>query len=120
MRPIAVLTPGSARTFVSSSGVTASSTDSIIASLRTPNNYTPNASIDYANELQARRSSGTEIPAYAKIAARDWCFFVTKTTLLVGRADAAARPNPPESSLSVSEEANGGRHQVSGPEARMA
>ena len=70
----------------------------IIASLRVPPNYTPNASIDYNNELQARRNQGNNIPAFAKIAARDWCFFVQKTVLLIGRADSAVRPNPPSSS----------------------
>lgn len=71
--------------------------NTVIASLRAPN-YTPNAAIDYANDLQARRNKGTNIPAYAKIAARDWCFFVKKTKLLIGRADSAVRPHPPTSS----------------------
>jgi hypothetical protein len=70
----------------------------IISSLRVPANYTPNAAIDYANDLQARRTQGTDIAAYAKIAARDWCFFVKKTILLIGRVDSALRPNPPQSS----------------------
>lgn len=65
----------------------------IIASLRVPQ-YTPNAAIDYANELQMRRIQGDNIAAYAKIAARDWCFFVKKTTLLIGRVDATLRPHP--------------------------
>ncbi|KAF2791008.1 hypothetical protein K505DRAFT_364207 [Melanomma pulvis-pyrius CBS 109.77] len=71
--------------------------NTIIASLRTPSNYTPNASVDYANELQARKNQGSNIAAFAKIAARDWCFFVQKTILLIGRADSALRPNPPSS-----------------------
>lgn len=66
----------------------------IIASLRTPPNYTPNAAIDYANDLQARRTNG-DVAAYAKIAARDWCFFVKKTTLLIGRVDSSLRTQPP-------------------------
>ncbi|KAF2009165.1 fork head transcription factor 1 [Aaosphaeria arxii CBS 175.79] len=70
----------------------------IIASLRTPRDYTPNAAVDYANDLQARRNEGRNIAAFAKIAARDWCFFVQKTVLLIGRADARLRPNPPTSS----------------------
>jgi pSer/pThr/pTyr-binding forkhead associated (FHA) protein len=72
--------------------------NTIIAALRTPSNYTPNAAIDYANELQARKNQGTNIAAFAKIAARDWCFFVQKTILLIGRADSMLRPNPPSSS----------------------
>ncbi|KAF2712904.1 hypothetical protein K504DRAFT_449688 [Pleomassaria siparia CBS 279.74] len=74
----------------------------IIAALRTPSGYTPNASIDYNNELQARKNQGNNIPAFAKIAARDWCFFVQKTILLIGRADSALRPNPPSSSQDAS------------------
>jgi hypothetical protein len=70
----------------------------IIQHLRVPTLYTPHASIDYANDLQARRTKGSDIEAYAKIAARDWCFFVKKTTLLIGRADSAIRPQPPTSS----------------------
>ncbi|KAF2001775.1 hypothetical protein P154DRAFT_432329 [Amniculicola lignicola CBS 123094] len=71
--------------------------NTIIAALRAPVNYTPNAAIDYANDLQARRNEGN-IAAFAKIAARDWCFFVQKTVLLIGRAEAAARPSQPVSS----------------------
>ncbi|KAH7070458.1 fork head domain-containing protein [Paraphoma chrysanthemicola] len=67
----------------------------VIASLRTPRDYTPNAAIDYANDLQARRNEGKNIEAFAKIAARDWCFFVKETRVLIGRADAAMRPGPP-------------------------
>ncbi|KAF2114534.1 fork head domain-containing protein [Lophiotrema nucula] len=70
----------------------------VIGALRTPGNYAPNASIDYANDLQARRNQGNNVAAFAKIAARDWCFFVQKTILLIGRADSAIRPNPPTSS----------------------
>jgi len=69
----------------------------VIASLRTPRHYTPNAVVDYANELQARRNEGQNIAAFAKIAARDWCFFVQDTRVLIGRADAAVRPHPPGS-----------------------
>jgi hypothetical protein len=67
----------------------------VIASLRTPRNYTPNAVIDYANDLQLRRNEGKNIAAFAKIAARDWCFFVQDTRVLIGRADSAIRPHPP-------------------------
>ncbi|KAF2275117.1 uncharacterized protein EI97DRAFT_476259 [Westerdykella ornata] len=72
----------------------------IIAHLRAPNHYTPNAAIDYANEMQARRNA-TDIAAYAKIAARDWCFFVKKTTLLIGRVDSLVRPHPPSQDSAV-------------------
>lgn len=58
----------------------------LIAHLLTPKTYIPRAAIDYANDLQARMNPGTT-PAFAKIAARDWCFFVKKMTLLIGRAD---------------------------------
>lgn len=74
----------------------------VIAHLRTPRHYTPNAVIDYANELQARRNEGHNIAAFAKIAARDWCFFVQDTRVLIGRADAAVRPHPPSSQPDVS------------------
>lgn len=67
----------------------------VIGSLRVPSQYTPNATIDYANELQARRHDSLNIAAYAKIAARDWCFFVQDTSVRIGRADHAIRPNPP-------------------------
>lgn len=73
----------------------------IIGSLRTPREYVPHATYDYANDLQARRNIGRNIEAYAKIAARDWCFFVRKTVLLIGRSDASNRPNPPTSSQDV-------------------
>ncbi|KAF2824992.1 hypothetical protein CC86DRAFT_295898 [Ophiobolus disseminans] len=66
----------------------------VIASLRTPRDYTPNAVVDYANDLQARRTEGRNIAAFAKIAARDWCFFVQDTKVLIGRADAVTRPAP--------------------------
>jgi hypothetical protein len=74
----------------------------VIAHLRTPRHYTPNAVIDYANELQARRNEGHNIAAFAKIAARDWCFFVQDTRVLIGRADAAVRPHPPSSQAEAS------------------
>ncbi|KAF2686002.1 hypothetical protein K458DRAFT_387007 [Lentithecium fluviatile CBS 122367] len=70
----------------------------IINHLRIPPSYTPNAAIDYANDLQLRNMNGDNVAAFAKIAAREWCFFVQKTRCLIGRADAAARPNPPVSS----------------------
>ena len=73
----------------------------IINHLRTPQNYTPNAAIDYANDLQLRNMAGDNVAAFAKIAAREWCFFVQKTRCLIGRADATARPNPPVSSQSI-------------------
>ena len=68
----------------------------IIAALRTPQ-YTPNAAVDFANDLQARRNEGKNIPAFAKIAARDWCFFVQETRVTIGRADSTVRPNAPSS-----------------------
>ncbi|KAF2875436.1 fork head domain-containing protein [Massariosphaeria phaeospora] len=74
----------------------------IIASLRTPQTYTPNAAYDYANDLQAKNLAGNNIAAFAKIAARDWCFFVQKTVLVIGRADSVVRPNRPASSQDVS------------------
>jgi hypothetical protein len=73
----------------------------VIASLRTPRDYTPNAVIDYANDLQVRRNEGKNIAAFAKIAARDWCFFVQDTRVLIGRADSAIRPHPPSSQPDV-------------------
>ena len=66
----------------------------IIAALGIPSNYTPNAAIDYANDLQARKNEGQNIAAFAKIAARDWCFFVQETRILIGRADSSVRPQP--------------------------
>lgn len=74
----------------------------VIASLRMPRHYTPNAVIDYANDLQARRNEGKNIAAFAKIAARDWCFFVQETRVLIGRADSAIRPHPPSSQPDLS------------------
>lgn len=68
----------------------------IIAALRVPT-YTPNAAIDYANDLQARRNDGKNIAAFAKLAARDWCFFVQDTSVRIGRADSVQRPQPPSS-----------------------
>ncbi|KAF1938551.1 hypothetical protein EJ02DRAFT_354188 [Clathrospora elynae] len=65
----------------------------VIAALRTPP-YTPNAAIDYANDLQAKRNEGQNIAAFAKIAAREWCFFVQDTRVLIGRVDQSARPHP--------------------------
>lgn len=72
----------------------------IINHLRTPSAYTPHASVDYANDLQLRKMAGDNVAAFAKIAARDWCFFVQKTRFIIGRADAAVRPNPPVGSQS--------------------
>ncbi|CAO2653117.1 Nn.00g025280.m01.CDS01 [Neocucurbitaria sp. VM-36] len=73
----------------------------IIAALRTPQ-YTPNAAVDYANDLQARRNEGKNIAAFAKIAARDWCFFVQETRVTIGRADSSVRPNPASSQADAS------------------
>ncbi|KAJ4337964.1 transcription factor [Didymella glomerata] len=72
----------------------------IIAALLVPN-YTPNAAIDYANDLQARKNQGHNIAAFAKIAARDWCFFVQETRILIGRADSSIRPQPPSSEANI-------------------
>jgi hypothetical protein len=76
----------------------------IINHLRTPQAYTPNAAVDYANDLQLRNMNGDNVAAFAKIAAREWCFFVQRTRCLIGRADAAARPNPPVSSQPLANE----------------
>lgn len=62
----------------------------LINHLRIPG-YTTNASIDYANDLQMRKAIGNNVAAFAKVAARDWCFFVQKTRFIIGRADAASR-----------------------------
>lgn len=98
----------------------------IIAALRTPQ-YTPNAAIDYANDLQARRNEGKNIPAFAKIAARDWCFFVQETRVTIGRADSAVRPNPPSSQADTSglptsdaQPSNWGVHIDLGPERQIS
>jgi hypothetical protein len=99
----------------------------VIASLRTPRHYTPNAVIDYANDLQLRRNEGKNIAAFAKIAARDWCFFVQETRVLIGRADSAIRPHPPVaqpnlSGLPLSEAAvsQWGVHIDLGPERQIS
>jgi hypothetical protein len=63
----------------------------LIAHLQVPKNYLPRAAVDYANDLQMRKNPGTT-PAFAKIAARDWCFFVKKMQLLIGRADNSRPP----------------------------
>lgn len=73
----------------------------IINHLRTPQAYTPNAAVDYANDLQLRNMTGENVAAFAKIAAREWCFFVQKTRCLIGRADATARPSAPPSSQPI-------------------
>ncbi|KAF1971294.1 hypothetical protein BU23DRAFT_471200 [Bimuria novae-zelandiae CBS 107.79] len=66
----------------------------LINHLRIPG-YTTNASIDYANDLQMRKATGNNVAAFAKVAARDWCFFVQKTRFIIGRADAVARSQRP-------------------------
>ncbi len=98
----------------------------IIAALRTPH-YTPNAAIDYANDLQARRNEGKNIAAFAKIAARDWCFFVQDTSVRIGRADSSVRPNPPPSQPDLSaappsdaQHSNWGVHIDLGPERQIS
>lgn len=70
----------------------------IINHLRAPQHYTPHAAVDYANDLQLRKMEGDNIAAFAKVAGRDWCFFVQKTRFIIGRSDSAVRPNPPTSS----------------------
>lgn len=62
----------------------------LINHLRIPG-YTTNASVDFANDLQMRKAIGNNVAAFAKVAARDWCFFVQKTRFIIGRADAASR-----------------------------
>jgi len=64
----------------------------IINHLRVPN-YIAHAQIDFANDLQMRKMMGNNIAAFAKVAARDWCFFVKKTRFIIGRADATHRSN---------------------------
>ncbi|KAJ4304536.1 transcription factor [Kalmusia sp. IMI 367209] len=64
----------------------------LINHLRVPG-YTTNAAIDYANDLQLRKMTGNNVAAYAKVAARDWCFFAQKPRFIIGRADAASRSN---------------------------
>ncbi|KAB2108716.1 hypothetical protein AG0111_0g2658 [Alternaria gaisen] len=64
----------------------------VIAALRVPS-YVPNAAIDYANDLQSQRNEGKNIAAFAKIAARDWCFFVQDTQVRIGRVDSRERNN---------------------------
>ncbi|KAF2850095.1 hypothetical protein T440DRAFT_532462 [Plenodomus tracheiphilus IPT5] len=98
----------------------------IIAALRAPQ-YVPNAAIDYANDVQARRNEGKNIPAFAKIAARDWCFFVQETRVTIGRADSSIRPNPPGSQADLSglptsdaQPSNWGVHIDLGPERQIS
>lgn len=100
--------------------------NSIIAALRTPQ-YTPNAAVDYANDLQARRNEGKNIAAFAKIAARDWCFFVQETRVTIGRADSSVRPNPASAQLDQSglpssdaQPSNWGVHIDLGPERQIS
>lgn len=98
----------------------------IIAALRSPQ-YTPNAAIDFANDLQLRRNEGKNIAAFAKIAARDWCFFVQETRVTIGRADSSVRPNPASSQAdssglpqSDSQPNNWGVHIDLGPERQIS
>ncbi|CAI6333065.1 unnamed protein product [Periconia digitata] len=66
----------------------------IINSLRAPQYYTPHAAIDYANDLQLRKMEGDNIAAFAKVAGRDWCFFVQKLRFIIGRSDVTFRTTP--------------------------
>ncbi|KAF2817604.1 uncharacterized protein BDZ99DRAFT_513837 [Mytilinidion resinicola] len=70
--------------------------NTLIAHLAVPKDYLPNAAVHYNNDLQARRNPGTT-PAFAKIAARDWCYFVNKMTILIGRVEKTHNPPPAES-----------------------
>ncbi|KAA8624811.1 hypothetical protein PtrV1_00491 [Pyrenophora tritici-repentis] len=72
----------------------------LIAALRVPA-YIPHAAIDYANDLQSQRNEGKNITAFAKIAARDWCFFVQETQVRIGRADNNSRANPHSSQPNI-------------------
>ncbi|KAF9741372.1 hypothetical protein PMIN06_006458 [Paraphaeosphaeria minitans] len=76
----------------------------LINHLRIPG-YTTNASIDFANDLQMRKAIGNNVAAFAKVAARDWCFFAQKTRFIIGRADAATRSQarPPAANGQYSE-----------------
>ncbi|RMZ69947.1 forkhead box c2 [Pyrenophora seminiperda CCB06] len=65
----------------------------LIAALRVPS-YVPHAAVDYANDVQSQRNQGKNVAAFAKIAARDWCFFVQETQVRIGRADNNSRANP--------------------------
>ncbi|KAI4695955.1 uncharacterized protein J4E88_000125 [Alternaria novae-zelandiae] len=73
----------------------------VIAALRVPG-YVPHAAIDYANDLQSQRNKGKNIPAFAKIAARDWCFFVQDTQVRIGRVDSNTRSNQQGSQADLS------------------
>ena len=98
----------------------------VIAALRTPA-YTPNAAIDYANDLQSQRNEGKNIAAFAKIAARDWCFFVQDTQVRIGRVDSSSRANPQSSQadlagmpMSDSQRQDWGVHIDLGPERQIS
>lgn len=59
--------------------------DEIISNLKIAR-YTVNASVDLANEVQARKNPELR-QAFAKIAGRDWCFLMDVTTAYIGRAE---------------------------------
>ena len=57
----------------------------IIAHLSTPKDYTPHAAFDLSNRAQAR--IGAPVEAFAKIAGRDWSYFVKSTLVAIGRSN---------------------------------
>jgi hypothetical protein len=71
----------------------------VIAALRIPP-YKTVASVYYNNEAQAARNEGKNIAAFAKIAARDWCFFVQDTQVRIGRVDTRGLPPSSQPDLS--------------------
>jgi hypothetical protein len=71
----------------------------VIAALRVPP-YKTIASVHYNNEAQSARNEGKNIAAFAKIAARDWCFFVQDTQVRIGRVDNRALPPSSQPDLS--------------------
>ncbi|KAI9891088.1 MAG: transcription factor [Vezdaea aestivalis] len=73
-------------------------TDDVIASLALPSQDVPLVSVDHANDLHERKHRNG-IQAYAKIAGKDWTFFVKSLKINLGRPPDPARPsdaNPDE------------------------
>lgn len=65
----------------------------VVHYLTTPKDQRIQASKDHSNAIHEANKDG--VKAYAKVAAQDWTFYITKLDVNIGRASDPPAPNPP-------------------------
>lgn len=54
------------------------------------------AAKDHANAIHEYQADGDGVKAYAKVAAQDWTFYITKLSVNIGRAPESGHPDDPD------------------------